>query len=159
MLLNKYDFHDIYAVLTAIRSNPQAVYNYEIINAICAVFSEKQASDCIESNIIRNALKNIKNIDQDLFHWVYIDNVYTYVDRIIKDEFYYSFLLNSFSFLSFYAQNKDYDRLYDLADALHNIPIFIADGCKNFKKSVKEQVCYYNKKYKTNLWQELTKDL
>ena len=157
MLLNKYDFYDIYAVITSIRLNPKADYNREIINAVCKVLSEKQASNCIEPNIIRNALKSIKSIDKEVFRWVYVDNVYTYVDRIVKDEFYYGFLLNAFNLLSFCAQNKDFDRLYDLADSLHNIPIFIADESKNFKKLVKKQVISYDKKYKTDLWRELTK--
>ncbi|MBQ9107082.1 MAG: hypothetical protein IJY56_04245 [Clostridia bacterium] len=158
MLLNKYDFYDVYAVITSIRSNPQADYNGEIINAVCKVLSEKQESNCIEPNIIRNALRNIKSIDKEVFHWVYVENVYTYMDRIVKDEFYYDFLLNGFNLLSFCAQNKEFDRLYDLADALHNIPIFIADECENFKKSVKAQVSSYNKKYRTDLWRELTKN-
>ena len=45
----------------------------------------------------------------------------------------------------------------DLADALHNIPIFFADGCKNFKKAVKIQFAHYDKTYKINLLKELSK--
>ena len=47
------------------------------------------------------------------------------------------------------------DTLEDLADALHNVPILFADGCKNLKKAVKIEFHYYNKKYKTDLWKEL----
>ena len=34
MLLDRYEFHDLYAVLVAFRSNPQAEYNIEITKAI-----------------------------------------------------------------------------------------------------------------------------
>ena len=56
-----------------------------------------------------------------------------------------------------YAESGELQRLEDLADALHNIPIFFADGCKNFKKAVKIQFAHYNKTYKINLLKELSK--
>ena len=157
MLLDRYDFYDIYASIVAIRSKPKAVYNIGVINSIKDAISKKQESNCMDTNIIRNALKTVENIDKDLFYWAYIQNAYTYGHRIEKDEFYYNFLLNAFNLLSFCAENKEYDRLGELADALHNIPHFIADGCKNFRKSAKRQFSFYDKKYKTDLWKEITK--
>ena len=56
-----------------------------------------------------------------------------------------------------YAESGELQRLEDLADALHNIPIFFADGCKNFKKTVKIQFAHYDKTYKINLLKELSK--
>lgn len=155
MLLDRYDFYDMHAVLVAIRSKSCAEYNAKIIGAVKNVLEKQQETNCIEPNIIRNAIKNIENIDKELFYWVYVDNVYTYGHRIEKDMFYYNYLLTAFRLLLSCAETTDYDRLCDLADAFHNIPIFIADGCKKFKKSVKKQFSFYNKKYKIDLWQEL----
>ena len=40
MLLDRYEFHDLYAVLVAFRSNPQAEYNIEITKAIISVLEK-----------------------------------------------------------------------------------------------------------------------
>ena len=85
MLLNKYDFYDIYAVITSIRLNPKADYNREIINAVCKVLSEKQAYNCIEPNIIRNALKNIKSIDKTTIENIYVGNLNKALDELFNN--------------------------------------------------------------------------
>ena len=157
MLLDRYDFYDIYAVLVAIRSNPKDKHNVEIIKAIISVLEKQQETNIVELNIIRTALKTIKIIDKERFYWIYIDNVYTYGHRVEKTEFNYDILLNAFRKLLRSLEQQDYDMVYDLADAFHNIPIFIADEGKKFKKFIKIQFCSYNKKYKTNLFKEITK--
>lgn len=55
-----------------------------------------------------------------------------------------------------FIEQQDFDRVYDLADAFHNIPVFIAEEGKKFEKFIKIQFYSYNKKYKTNLLKELT---
>lgn len=157
MLLDRYDFHDIYAVLVAIRSNPKAKYNVEITKSIISVLEKPQETNIVELNIIRTALRTIEIIDKERFYWVYIDNAYTYGHRVEKNEFYYDILLNTFRKLLHSLELQDYDKVYDLADAFHNIPIFIADERKKFKKFIKIQFYFYNKKYRTDLWKELTK--
>ena len=159
MLLDRYDFHDLYAVLVAFRSNPKAEYNIEITKAIISVLEKQQDINLVEFNIFRNALKSIEKIDKERFYWVYINNAYTYGHRVEKNEFYYDILLNAFRKLLQSFEQQDFDRVYDLADAFHNIPIFIADEGKNFKKFIKIQLCSYNKKYKANLLKELTEKL
>lgn len=91
MLLDRYEFHDLYAVLVAFRSNPQAEYNIEITKAIISVLEKQQDINLVEFNIFRNALKSIEKIDKERFYWVYINNAYTYGHRVEKNEFYYSF--------------------------------------------------------------------
>ena len=156
MLLDRYEFHDLYAVLVAFRSNPQAEYNIEITKAIISVLEKQQDINLVEFNIFRNALKSIERIDKERFYWVYINNAYTYGHRVEKNEFYYDILLNAFRKLLQSFEQQDFDRVYDLADAFHNIPIFVADQGKNFKKFIKIQFYSYDKKYKTNLFKELT---
>ena len=157
MLLLKYDFYDIYAVLTAIRSHPNAPYNLEMINCVKKILLLRQESNCVNSNIVRTALRRVKNIDKKLFHWIDTNNVYTYIGGLEKDEFYYRFLGNAFAEMFLCAETREYDRLRDLADALHNVPIFIADGCRNFKKVIRTQFSFYNRKYKVDLWKEFLK--
>lgn len=156
MLLDKYELYDIHSLLTGIRFKSDAPYNSTMIRAVGDILSAPQKTNVIESNIIRTALRETEDIDKELYRWVYVDNVYTYGWRIIKDELCYSFLTRAFLKMLECAENEDWNRLEDLADAFHNIPIFFADGCKNFKKELKVQFDHYNKKYKANLWKELS---
>ena len=157
MLLLNYDFYDIHSVLAMLRAKPEKKYNIEIIKAAIEILSTPQIDNTIDDNIIRKKLRTIENIDKDDFHWVYVDNIYTYGLKIIKDEKCYTFLENSFRMMLEYATSGEDKRLEDLADALHNIPIFFADGCKNFKKAVKVQFSHYNKTYSMDLFKKLSK--
>ena len=157
MLLLNYDFYDIHSVLVMLRAKPEKEYNIGIIKAVIDVLTAPQIDNSIEDNIIRKRLRAVEAIDKDDFRWVYVDNIYTYGWKIIKDEMCYSFLANGFQMMLEHAASGDFQRLKDLADALHNVPIFFADGCKNFKKEVKLQFLHYNKTYSIELLKELSK--
>jgi len=157
MLLLNYDFYDIHSVITMLRAKPRNEYNFEMINAVLDILRTPQIDNTIDNNIIRKRLRKIEKLDKDDFRWVYVDNIYTYGWKVIKDDACYSFLANGFQMMLEYAESGEFQRLEDLADALHNIPIFFADGCKNFKKAEKIQFAHYDKTYKINLLKELSK--
>ena len=158
MLLNEYDLFDMYATLVAIRFKPDAPCHAQVIRCIENILSAPQTTNYVESNRIREALRHIDGLDAELFSWVYVDNVYTYMHRLEKNIFYYTFLSRAFEKLHQYAERKNSERLKDLADALHNIPILIADGCKDFKRSATIQLAGYKKKYGEDLWKEFSKE-
>ena len=155
MLLDKYEFYDLHAVLTAIRFRSDAPYHLEIIRTVYGILSAPQKTNAIESGVVRAALREVKDIDNELYRWVYVDNVYTYGNKIIRDDLCYSLLTHAFLKLLTCAESKDWAHLGDLADAFHNVPILFADGCKNLKQAIRSQFRHYNKKYKANLWKEL----
>lgn len=155
MLLISYDFYDIHAILTWIRANPSAPYHADAIKSIYEILSSPQIDNHVDINMIRKKLRTVSGIESAELEWIYVDNIYTYGWKIIKDDFCYSFLAKGFQKLLTYASNGNYEQLKDLADALHNVPIFFADGCKNFKKAIKIQFAYYNDTYQTNLSKEL----
>ena len=157
MLLLNYDFYDMHSVLIMLRAKPEEEFNIEIIKAVHEILSAEQTNNIIENNIVRNKLKTIESISKEDFCWVYVNNIYTYGVRVVKDEKAYSFLTKGFQLLLEYAEDKEIQRLADLADALHNVPIFFADGCVNFKNAIKIQFLHYNKTYKTDLLKELSK--
>ena len=159
MLLTNYDFYDIHSVLTMLRAYPEKPYNSKIIESIIQVLSCPQIDNSIDDNIIRKKLRTIDTIDKEYFRWVFVDNIYTYGLKVIKAEFCYSFIEKGFSKLLGCAKNEDYEQLKALADALHNIPIFFAEDCKNFKRTTKLQFEQYNRTYKTTLFKELSKSL
>ena len=157
MLLLNFDFYDIHSVLVMLRAKPENEYNIDIVKAVLEVLSTPQVDNTIDDNVIRKKLRAIETIEKEDFRWVYVDNIYTYGWRIIKDEMCYEFLAKGFQMMLEYAESGELHRLEDLADALHNIPIFFADGCKNFKKAVKIQFAHYNKTFSTDLLKELSK--
>ena len=75
MLLLNYDLYDLYAVLTALRAAPQKEYNVQIIQTVLRLLTELQADNTIEDNLVRRGLRAICNLGQELFRWVYTDNV------------------------------------------------------------------------------------
>lgn len=157
MLLDKSDFYDIHLLLTRIRFQSDQSYHKEMIRAVCAILCAPQKTTDCRFNSIRTALRAIEGIDKELYRWVYEDTDYTCGEKTITDAFCYSFLSRAFFAMLECAEREDWKRLEDLADALHNVPIFFADGCRNFKIKTKVEFHYYNKKYKTNLWKEFSK--
>ncbi len=156
MLLINYDFHDIHAVLTMLRAYPKKPYNKQVIQSVIHVLSEPQIDNTLDNNIIRKELRTIETIDKDCFCWTYVDNIYTHGLKVIHNEFCYSFLEKAFRKLLECSVTEDYKQLEDLADALHNIPIFLAEDYKKFKKATKVEFARYNRIYKTNLLKELS---
>ena len=156
MLLLNYDFYDIYYVLTMLRAYPKETYNKQVIQSIIHVLSAPQIDNTIDDNIIRKELRKIETIEKDCFRWIYVDNIYTYGLKVIHNAFCYSFLEKAFQKLFECSVKGDYKQLEDLANALHNIPIFLAEDYKNFKKTTKVEFARYNRIYKTNLLKELS---
>ena len=156
MLLINYDFHDMHCVLTMLRAYPKKTYNKQVIQSIIHVLSEPQLDNTVDNNILRKELRTIETIDKEGFRWVYVDNIYTYGLKVIQNEFCYSFLEKAFRKLLECSVKEDYEQLENLADALHNIPIFLAEDYKNFKKATKVEFARYNRIYKTNLLKELS---
>ena len=85
MLLDRYDFYDLHAVLVAIRANPSAEYNAEIVKAIISVLDKPQGTNIVEANIIRDLLKPVNIIDKELYSWVYINNASGFYSGWKKD--------------------------------------------------------------------------
>ena len=156
MLLMNYDFHDIHYVLVLLRAYPKATYNEHLIRSVIRVLSEPQVDNAVDFNVIRNELRKVENLDKESFRWIYTDNIYSYGSTVIHDEFCYSFLEKAFKKLLECAVNEDYNRLCDLADALHNTPILLSENFKNFKKETKIEFAHYNRTYKTNLLKDLS---
>lgn len=154
-MLSNYDFHDIHSVLTTLRSQPDRQYNIEIIKAVLEILLTSQSENIIDDNIIRKRLRAVESIDKEIFRWIYVDNIYTYGRKVIKDEICCSFLAKGFKLMLQCATCGEYNRISDLADALHNVPIYFAEEYKNFKRYVKHQFSHYNKIYKTDLLKDL----
>ena len=156
LLMTNYDFYDIYAILIAIRFKPQNECNAKIVQSVIDIISAPQNGNDVDSNIVRKKIRETDNLDRDLFKFAFVDNIYTYGIRSIKEDYPYSFLKNAFDKLLKCINDGDYNQVYALANALHNVPIFLSGGCKNLKKALRMEFSDYDKKYGTDLRKELT---
>ena len=92
MILSNYDFHDIHSILTMLRAEPEKEYNTQIIESVLKILSKPQIDNTVDDNIIRKQLRSMGALDKENFRWVYVDNIYTYGLKFIKEDFSYSFL-------------------------------------------------------------------
>ena len=116
LLMTNYDFYDIYFFLVAIRFKPQNECNAEIVQSVIDIISAPQNGNDVDSNIVRKKIREIYNLDRDLFNFAFVDNYYTYGIRFIKEDYPYSILKNAFDKLLKCINDGDYNQVYALAD-------------------------------------------
>ena len=96
------------------------------------------------TNAIRSCLGNIPELDREKWFFVDTPNVYTYMPPVMKDETSYAILSACLEEMQEVMRLGDTDRICDLADALHNIPLILAGGKgkKDMLRAVKREISY-----------------
>ena len=148
MLLDKYDFYDIHWAIVLFRIAPLYEHNYEIAKRIKRILDTPQSDNIVPSNLIRKALSDMVSIHKtDEWYWVTTENLYVYGDAIIHDPIAYKILSTGFSELLRCFEEKDEKQIYDIADALHNVPIILTEHSKSFKRLIKSEISSYRRKW------------
>ena len=122
-MINKYDLYDISAALINIRNDIQSDINIELLKAMIDVLNVSESED----NQIRKALSTVKGIQEDKWHFVFVQNVYVN-HSYLKDPNIYDILKKAMLNLLQLLLEKSYDRAYDLVDSIHCLPDIIADN-------------------------------
>ncbi len=150
MLLTNYDLYDIYAMFVLIRAYPEDEANAKAVAAVKEVVDAPQAQFG-STNAIRSRLGNIPELDRG--KWLFVDtqNVYTYMPPILRDERAYAILSACLTEMQEAMTVGNTDRVYDLADAIHNIPIILTKGEKDMRTHIKREISYvYRPKWNKN---------
>ena len=156
MLLTNHDLHDLYAVFLILRASPAEETNEIAVRVIQEIIDMPQTTNCIESNIIRNKLSAIPSLDREKWYFIDTQNVYTWGTAVVKDEQIYAILSACLAEMMTALQEKNPDRVSDLADALHNIPIILTEGKKGSLRAVKRQISYvYRSKWNKDFLKSL----
>ena len=155
MLLLNYDFYDIYAVLISFRNDPSNTFNEKIAKTIKALLESPQVDNSIESNIIRRSIAEIENLDIELLAWIKTNNIYTYGQKVIKEETAYHILSAGFAELLVCLKDENYKRFEDLADALHNVPIILSESPRNCLKRIKIEISTYRKEWNNSFLKDI----
>ncbi len=154
MFMTKYDFYDIYAVFIYIRAYTDDAKNSEIAKAVKNLLDapEKESSGL---NCVRRALSAIEGIDREHYAWAFVENDYTYIPPIIKDELPSSVLSAGFAEIISAIESGDGERIFYAADAMHNVPIIFAENnIKEAKKRIKREISFYREKYNKEFLKE-----
>ena len=147
MIMTVYDLYDIYAVILYIRAYTDDVKNAEIAKAVKSLLDVSQA-ECGEINSVRHTIAKIDGVDKEHYAWAFVENDYTYMPPIIKDELACRVLSSGFAEIICAIESGDGERIYRAADAMHNVPIiFASNNTKEAKKQIKREISFYRKKY------------
>ena len=141
MFLTNYDLYDIYAVFVLIRAYPEDKTNALAVAAVREVVDAPQAQFG-STNAIRSRLGHISELDREKWFFVDTQNVYTYMPPILKDERAYAILSACLAEMQEAVTVGNPERIYDLADALHNIPLILAEGKKDQFRVIKQMISY-----------------
>lgn len=152
-MIDKYDLYDLSAVFANIRSDVEYKLNIQILDKIIQVLSVDK--ETTEENQIRKAIAEIENLDCEKWYYVYHSNLYVN-HSILENKDIYKLLITVCELLKTLLENQQYDRAYDLADAVHCLPEIIADNNFSITKSYwKININFYRKKWdKTFLKEE-----
>ncbi len=145
-MLSIYDLYDLYAIFIHIRAFPEYELNNEILLKVLNVFESRH--DIHDTNQFRIALRSISSLNKENFHFVYVDNTYVYFSAFLKDEEIYAVLIESCECLLKAVKEKNTQKIEDLAECLHNLPIIIVTNNLTIPKSFwKREVKYFRDKW------------
>ena len=155
MFLTNYDLYDLYAVFVLIRAYPSDQANALAVDAVKEVLDAPRAQFG-STNAIRSRLGHISELDREKWFFVDTQNVYTYMPPFLKDEKSYAILSACLTEMQEAMTMGEIDRIYDLADALHNIPLILAEGKKDQFRVIKRMISYaYRPKWNKDFLREL----
>ena len=142
-MLNIFDLFDLHAVLVNIRNDPACSCNEEIVKSLISAM--KDASSSSYNSFRREINHNCPKLS-DEYAFVRVENAYPFVPLLLKDRKKQALLLYCLSYLLDVLREKNFEKIFDTADALHNLPLFlIQEG--DWRSFWKSNVVPYRKKW------------
>lgn len=143
MRLLNYDFYDIYAFITYLRNLPEKT-EYACAAEDILRYIDTPGTNGADVNNVRKLLRAYIDREEERLAWVFVDNAYTANVRIVKDEARYSVLKAVLR--EILAVRNDSEKLRQVCDASHNIPILLADEASP-KKAIASAAAEYEKNF------------
>lgn len=147
-MLNFYELYDLYSIFIEIRFSPDNAINSEVLLRVINILKNADNSD--EPNQFRKAIQPICAYDEKkLFEFSLVENKYCYFPLpALKDRNIYLVLIKACEKLLDAVNEKNVEKIYDLSDCLHNLPIFISENKYTIPKEYWEnEVRYYREKW------------
>ena len=144
MYLINYDLYDLHAFFTFFRSAPARFPDYILPVKQLVEHVNAPVGNTSDFNAVRRIISPFYDPRDESLSWVLVNNMYTANVFAVKTEAYYHILSAVFKeMLDFY---NDEQRLYLLCDAVHNIPVLLADE-KKPKPIIAAMIGDYRKQY------------
>jgi len=155
-MLNIYDLYDLHSIFVGIRFRPDYELNSLIVSKVIDVLNSRHINN--ECNQLRKAIRSIAHLDYSLYGFSLTDNVYTYLPSFLKDEKAYTLLDECCEYLLKVINDGNKEKIIDLADCLHNMPIMIAENKYVVPMHyMKNEVSHYRKKWNSDFLRKLQK--
>lgn len=146
-MLCQYDFYDLYAVLTNIRSDIQYNYNTNILNALIDVI---EYDGHMEDNLIRKTISAISGLDKEKWFFINHNNLYVYHKRI-NQSYVYDLLYSMCTSLREVLIDRNFEMAYDIVDCIHDFPLIMVEkDLRTFKNIFRNRVKFYRKRWDNN---------
>ena len=123
-MIDRYDLYDMTAVLVNLRSD---IANPQNVLIISKVIEALNTYEPYEECVIRKKLATIDKLDNNRWYFVFHNNVYVN-HQILKIDYVYELLIYIHTELLRIIKSGEFDRAYDLADAIHSLPTILADN-------------------------------
>lgn len=144
MYLINYDLYDLHALIVFFRDSPERFPDYiGALSDIKAHVCEKTADDTVRYNAVRNIIRKYIHGD-GLLSWYMVNNVMASKTVVIHNESVYGII--SAIFCEMLEHYDDSERFVLLCDAVHNVPVILADEPKP-RKTVEVMIKPYRKAY------------
>ncbi len=158
MWMINYDFHDLHWVFVSFRFNTSYEKNREIAEQIKTLIDKPQVGNVININNIRRALSSIDGLDKENWYWADVENCYMYGVMTITDDSALRICSEGLGELIKCFEAGDLDRAWCLADALHNVPIILAEKKgRSAVRSILFEIGSYRKKYDASFLKNILK--
>ena len=147
-MISIYDLYDLHSILVGIRFAPQSRINKAVVSKAIEVLENRHKNN--DFNQFRKAIHSIALLDDNkLYDWAEVENRYCYMPLpFLKDEKIYNILIKSLECLSNELDQKKDEKIYDLADCLHNLPIVLTENHYTIPKSFwKNEIASYRLKW------------
>ena len=148
-MLSVYDLYDLSGIFKNIRAFPEYHLNDKVLENTLLVLQTGQQEYIF--NQFRFAISSIPDLDKDVYAFAFVENYYTHFPSFLKDETILLLLQEACRCLLQIVKTNNSERVVDLADCLHNLPVDIAENRfrvpKYFWKTV---VKNYRKKWDEN---------
>lgn len=143
-MVGLYDLFDISQAFILIRSDIRYNKNIEILNKIIEVIS---AENYIETNQIRISISGITDLDKNIWSYCFYKNLYTNI-TFLKNQRIINILIKACKELISVLKSENYNKAYDLVDAIHCLPDIITENKMSVTKTYwKNHIDHYRKKW------------
>ena len=143
-MLSFYELYDLHAIFLAIRSSTDNAINSDVLLSVINVLKNRHNNH--ELNQFRVALQPLSSLDREgLYSFSLTENKYCYFPlSFLKNDKIYLLLIKVCEHLLKAVTECNDEKTYDLADCLHNLPIFISENEYTIpKKYWKNEIRYY----------------